>query len=179
LEGPCRRGFLQCCLSFLESVLVQSNLDLTLGGPNFRGEVAWRKRLSCLLLLNDFKMVKDMEDIVWGLAVNACSSAVTTIRRAMYLLQKKTPNTIGWFFAIILEGITYFILCLSFNRHSQRTGVFHYELNFLSPMYIHMVLSLIPSRIRSSVSACCCDSFVLICWRVLLGMGHLCPWTCV
>lgn len=71
---------------------MESNLGLTLGGPNFRVEVAWRKRPSRLLLLNDFKVTKDIEDVVWGVAVNACSSTVTRIRRAMYLLQKKTQT---------------------------------------------------------------------------------------
>lgn len=60
--------------------------------PNFRAEISWRKRESCLLLLNVFNMTKDIEDIIWGLAVNACSSAVTKMRKAMYLLWKKTQT---------------------------------------------------------------------------------------
>lgn len=37
-------------------------------------------------------MTKDIEYIVWGLTVDACSSVVTRIRRAMYLLQENNNN---------------------------------------------------------------------------------------
>lgn len=38
---------------------MQSNLGLTVGRPSFRLE----ERASCLLLLNDFKLTKDNEDM--------------------------------------------------------------------------------------------------------------------
>lgn len=39
----------------------QSNLCLTAGGRSFRLEVAWRKRISYLQILNDFRMTRDIE----------------------------------------------------------------------------------------------------------------------